>query len=237
LTADNLAVDSVTADQINVADLSAVSANMGKVVAYEANIADAAITNAKISGVIQSDNYWPGHYGWKIDKNGSAEFQSGVFDNVYIGENCDVRGTIYADKIVGDTVRVDSAFIAPTFIGEDTFPTWSWVRTVSIGLSSASFIKTLIIEGFSVTSNNCPYEIKVTSSSGAVIYYKNITVDGTEDFFITANVPSYNSSVHIYIKRNENNWYNSLGMKASPLKVTSVRANSNALNIYYVWGQ
>ena len=38
-----------------------------------ANIADAAITNAKIGGVIQSDNYVPGQTGWRISKDGGFE--------------------------------------------------------------------------------------------------------------------------------------------------------------------
>ncbi|WP_146226671.1 phage tail tip fiber protein [Serratia symbiotica] len=33
-------------------------------------IADAAITNAKIGGFIQSDNYVEGYSGWRIDKSG-----------------------------------------------------------------------------------------------------------------------------------------------------------------------
>ncbi|WP_080355108.1 host specificity protein J [Stenotrophomonas maltophilia] len=40
-----------------------------------ANIEDAAITNAKISGVIQSDDYSPGQTGWRINKAAAGGFE------------------------------------------------------------------------------------------------------------------------------------------------------------------
>ncbi|HDS1011336.1 TPA: host specificity protein J [Stenotrophomonas maltophilia] len=45
-----------------------------------ANIADAAITNAKIGGVIQSDNYVPGQTGWRISKDGGFELNGNTPD-------------------------------------------------------------------------------------------------------------------------------------------------------------
>ncbi|MGP2781268.1 TipJ family phage tail tip protein [Serratia bockelmannii] len=83
----------------------------------EALIKDASITNAKIGEYISSNNYIPGMYGWVIRKDGSAEFQNvtvrgdiyanyGVLNNVTINENCTVKGTVYAENIVGDVVSV-----------------------------------------------------------------------------------------------------------------------------------
>ena len=37
---------------------------------------------------------------------GTVNANAGTFNNVTINENCDVRGTIYADKIVGDVVAI-----------------------------------------------------------------------------------------------------------------------------------
>ncbi|HID7838845.1 TPA: host specificity protein J [Stenotrophomonas maltophilia] len=45
-----------------------------------ANIADAAITNAKIGGVIQSDNYVPGQTGWRVSKDGGFELNGNTPD-------------------------------------------------------------------------------------------------------------------------------------------------------------
>ncbi|MEL5205506.1 DUF1983 domain-containing protein [Serratia nevei] len=83
----------------------------------DAFIKDASITNAKIGEYISSNNYIPGMTGWIIRKDGSADFQNvtvrgdiyanyGVLNNVTINENCTVKGTVYAENIVGDVVSV-----------------------------------------------------------------------------------------------------------------------------------
>lgn len=78
---------SVTADKITVASLDALSANLGTIEVGSANIADAAITNAKIGNIIESSNYVAGNSGWRINKNGDAEFNSLVVreDNIEDG--------------------------------------------------------------------------------------------------------------------------------------------------------
>jgi len=48
------------------------------VVTNSAQISDGIITNAKIGNVIQSSNYSAGSTGWRINKNGSAEFNGVV---------------------------------------------------------------------------------------------------------------------------------------------------------------
>ncbi|WP_272667578.1 MULTISPECIES: phage tail tip fiber protein [unclassified Providencia] len=80
-------------------------------------IEDGSINNAKIGSVIQSNDYKADEAGWHINKNGFAEFQNikargeinatkGTFNNAIIAENCDVRGTIYAENMVGNIVSV-----------------------------------------------------------------------------------------------------------------------------------
>lgn len=80
-------------------------------------IQDGSITNAKIGNVIQSNDYKANEKGWHINKNGFAEFKnikargeinatSGTFSNVTIEEDCDVKGTIYAENMKGNIVSV-----------------------------------------------------------------------------------------------------------------------------------
>lgn len=100
---------------------SAVSVPFGiennQVFINDALIKDASITNAKIGEYISSNNYIPGMMGWIIRKDGNADFQNvtvrgdiyanyGVLNNVTINENCTVKGTVYAENIVGDVVSV-----------------------------------------------------------------------------------------------------------------------------------
>ncbi|QKJ51615.1 DUF1983 domain-containing protein [Providencia rettgeri] len=84
-------------------------------------IEDGSITNAKIGNVIQSNDYRAGESGWHINKNGFAEFQnikargeinatSGTFSNATITESCDVKGTVYAEKIEGPVATMSPEF-------------------------------------------------------------------------------------------------------------------------------
>jgi len=72
----------------------------GVVYANAAMIRDGTITNAKIGEDIKSDNYhWDGsqnsYIGWRIAKDGSAQF----------GGNVEVRGDIYGNKIIGEVQK------------------------------------------------------------------------------------------------------------------------------------
>ena len=76
---DALALQSVTADKLAVNDLSAISADLGTIMVDGAHIADGAIDSAKIGDVIQSDGFEPGQSGWRIQRDGRAEFYGVVF--------------------------------------------------------------------------------------------------------------------------------------------------------------
>lgn len=88
----------------------------GVVYMNSAIIQDGSITNAKIGEYIQSENYvWDDatatYSGWRIDKDGTAQFAGDV----------SVRGTVYSDKLVGTLQRV---------------VTVDWTGSVSGGASS-----------------------------------------------------------------------------------------------------
>lgn len=104
-----------------------------------ARIKNGAIDNAKIGNVIQSNNYASGSRGWKIDKNGSAEFQdakirgaitatSGIMNNVTINENCTIKGKLTVDQIEGDLMEV----IPLSYNGTITIPSKPYNRMVTI---------------------------------------------------------------------------------------------------------
>jgi len=57
----------------------------GQTIIRDSFIGDGTIGNAKIGAYIQSTNWVSGVSGWRIDKNGNAEFSNGTF-----------RGTVYA---------------------------------------------------------------------------------------------------------------------------------------------
>lgn len=81
-----------------------------------AKIKDASIDSAKIGNIIQSDNYQYGVSGWQLLKNegkltavnaditGKLKATSGELNNVVINENCDIRGRLHANQIVGNVL-------------------------------------------------------------------------------------------------------------------------------------
>lgn len=78
ITADKIAANAVNATKIAAGTIAAGSAIIADGAITSAKIADAAITNAKIGDVIQSSNFSTGASGWRIRKDGSAEFNGPV---------------------------------------------------------------------------------------------------------------------------------------------------------------
>ncbi|WP_311747519.1 phage tail tip protein [Proteus columbae] len=102
-------------------------------------IEDGSITNAKIGNVIQSNNYVTGKLGWIINKNGYAEFDNakfrgeikatkGTMNNVIIGEDCEIKGTLKVENIEGDIVKFYSLGNGETI----TIPAQSFDRVIQV---------------------------------------------------------------------------------------------------------
>ncbi len=102
-------------------------------------IEDGSITNAKIGNVIQSNNYVAGKSGWIINKSGFAEFDNakfrgeikatkGTMNNVIIGEDCEIKGTLKVENIEGDIVKFYSLGNGETI----TIPAQSFDRVIQV---------------------------------------------------------------------------------------------------------
>lgn len=100
------------------------SAQIASAIVGTAQIADAAITNAKIKDIIQSTNYVAGSSGWKINKDGTAEF-SGVT----------ARGNITANSLNAATGTFSGSLSAATgtFAGSLSAATGTFVGNMSAG--------------------------------------------------------------------------------------------------------
>jgi len=64
-------------------------------------------TNTSDSAVIKSSNYSAGSAGWKIDSDGTVEFESGTFRGNLDGAGGTFSGTISANQISGGTISAD----------------------------------------------------------------------------------------------------------------------------------
>jgi hypothetical protein len=116
-----IAAGAVTADKISVNELSAISADLGTISVDEAHIEDAAITSAKIASSIQSNNYSAGSAGWKIQKDGSAEF----------------NGVVISRQLLVDsgTLNVGNVSITPVAFGF-TQSLFQYVETTNVNISA-----------------------------------------------------------------------------------------------------
>ena len=74
VTATKIAAGTITANEILANTITGGLLAASGIITATAQIGNGLITNALISGAIQSTSYVPGVSGWKIDKAGSAEF-------------------------------------------------------------------------------------------------------------------------------------------------------------------
>lgn len=102
---------------------SPFSVTSGQVFINDAIIQDGSITNAKIGNVIQSTEF-DDIKGWQINKTGKAYFRdvevrgkvvadSGELNYVTINDTCIIKGTLDADRIIGDVYAIQIP--PPTF--------------------------------------------------------------------------------------------------------------------------
>lgn len=153
LTADRLAAGTIIAGSGVIANgaitnalignLAVDTANIAAGAIVEAKIGDGEITNAKIGNFIQSTNYASGTAGWKINKDGTAEFGAAVIRGTLaadqIAANSITSGKIAANSITSDKISVTSLSAISANMGNITAGTldissngngsWGYVRS------------------------------------------------------------------------------------------------------------
>ncbi|WP_222102514.1 phage tail tip protein [Gilliamella apicola] len=159
----------------------------------DAKIKDASITSAKISNVIQSDNFQDGKSGWQLSRNdgklkavdvdisGRLKATSGEMNNVVINENCQVRGKLTAEQIVGDIAKIIYFFTGSSItIEPEPFNRIISTPTVVVYANSGSVEQ---FSSYAIYNGN-----DFTSSDGKVIK-KNSHL-----FVVGTKAPEYESS-------------------------------------------
>ncbi|OTQ56869.1 DUF1983 domain-containing protein [Gilliamella sp. A7] len=159
----------------------------------DAKIKDASITSAKISNVIQSDNFQDGKSGWQLSRNdgklkavdvdisGRLKATSGEMNNVVINENCQVRGKLTAEQIVGDIAKIIYFFTGSSItIEPEPFNRIISTPTVVVYANSGSVEQ---FSSYAIYNGN-----DFTSSDGKVIK-KNSHL-----FVVGTKAPEYASS-------------------------------------------
>lgn len=107
---------------------------------------------------------------------GTVNASSGTFSNVTINENCNVKGTIYADKISGDVCKVLST---NTFAYDSTllsFPAYGRARTIIIN----PFIMNWSVASSSVVRGFCAIFVNGTEIARTEIFPVGSVTAGTK---------------------------------------------------------
>jgi hypothetical protein len=125
-----------------IADASITNAKIQDAAITTAKIADAAIDSAKIANVIQSDNFVDGSSGWRITKDGTANFN---------------RLALYG-FVTGSVFVPDSGYSTVTH-NSGRYPIVMLWADEATGIPSLS----------AVTTNS--FSIYLTKTSGGVVYY------------------------------------------------------------------
>lgn len=89
------------------------------------------------------------------DFTGYVHATSGYFENVTIAENCDVRGTIYANKIVGDVIAIKPMNLG-FYTGREPYKIYKnqEVAAFSFNLSASNVARYIKINGSSCAGSN-----------------------------------------------------------------------------------
>ncbi|MGV2934143.1 DUF1983 domain-containing protein [Providencia sp. AGC89] len=138
-------------------------------------IEDGSITNAKIGNVIQANGYKAGKSGWKIDKEGDAEFNNAVFRGRIEGADGYFSGTVDAKEILGDVYYSTSTKITGTVCN----------ATFGVGMLNTGWIKAVEInsEIFSrVFDADLACNLKMTRVEGGWQYSAYVRIQvGVDD--------------------------------------------------------
>lgn len=127
----------------------------GQVFIREAFLDEAWIKSLTVTDKMQSDNYVPGKQGFIINaKTGNAEFNNATFRGTLDGVDGNFRGTVYAERIIGD-VAVGASY--PSASAENTYSSsggWTTVTSVITYTGGMPYDMTLVLPSVATTVEN-----------------------------------------------------------------------------------
>ena len=168
--------------------------------------ANANLTNANVAGKVTATS---GSFTGTVNASsgsftGTVNANAGTFNNITIAENCNVLGTVYAKRIVGDVTKV-RAFDLGLLAGQ-IIPGGTAITLLSVNFDSADFNQELTIEEIAVRvwayeqgSTTARMYVKVGSAAGVQIDVRS----SSGDIFLaiaplTVAIPAGQSSLTIY---------------------------------------
>lgn len=201
----------------------------------EAIIGDADITNAMIANIIQSNNYSAGSTGWRVNKDGTAEFQNVI-----------ARGDIEATSIESNTALIDTANIFDLAVSTVKIKSQA-VTFPQASYSTAEVIKndlvweTIKSFTFNVSQSNNPVEVVgcaslTTGDSGTnsnPYIEVRLLIDGA---IVFGPARAVTGSFYWDASANEGQWEQVEGSAVSTVKamVSNLSAGNHSLSLQ-IW--
>lgn len=202
LLLDDAEIASVIAQYINVQDLVAVNITASTIKSSDNGASFSLLpdgtmscTKATIKGSITATS---GSF------TGTVNANAGTMNNITIAENCNVLGTVYAAKLVGDVTKV-RAFDLGLLTGQ-IIPVGTAITLLSVNFGSADFNQELTIEGISIRvwayeqgETTARMYVKVGSAAAELIDVRSSSADiFTAIASRTVSIPAGQSSLTIY---------------------------------------
>ena len=192
---EQLAAGQITADKINSLNLNAINITGGTLSLGGGN--NMSFQEGGSAGFGKGGPYGGWGYGWNtiiyadggIFTNrlyasggtftGTVNANGGTFNNVTIAENCDVRGTIYANKIVGDVIAIKPMNLG-FYTGRAPYKIYKnqEVAAFSFNLSASNVARYIKINGSSCDGSNVYMKLYI---GGNLVASRPNGVDGLYD--------------------------------------------------------
>lgn len=217
LLLDDAEIGSVIAKYINVQNLVAVNITASTIKSSDNGASFSLLpdgtmscTKATIKGSITATS---GSF------TGTVNANAGTMNNVTIRENCNVLGTVYAAKLVGDVTKV-RAFDLGLLAGQ-IIPAGTAVTLLSVNFDSAEFVQEMTIEqidlrvwGYEQGETTARMYVKIGSGAGVQIDVKSSSADIFSAIAPrTVNIPAGQSSLTIYYVAERKTSYNRLAQR------------------------
>lgn len=114
---------------------------------------------------------------FSVQGNGNLySIGGGYLDNLTIGTNCNIQGTLRADQIIGDVVSAKAVIVDKTSY-QNTY--WTTIAAVS-GVNNTGKVASLVIGAFALLSQLHLYPDVDSVASGSADFYCRILFNGAE---------------------------------------------------------
>lgn len=140
-------------------------------------IGNATIDFAKISDTLQSTNFVSGSTGWRIRKNGNAEFNNGTFRGTLDGVDGNFTGTVYVENLEGDVTDTELISVSSTVGADVARPSsgtaYGYATIGTLNFGTVAWARKIVVLGNLRFDNSGGAARVEFVRNGSVVYYSD----------------------------------------------------------------